>query len=109
MSNPTGWDYPPEYINIGSPGLVGHWWKALTITTTYASPKTVTGIQSDANKPFSIEHSSDGGQTWVLVGSDFIGSAQEIALAPFTCTMTRMTWAETSGTNGFHAQFVGHA
>lgn len=107
-SNPTGWGFPPEYINIGAHGLVGHCWKALTITTTYDAPKTVTGIQSDANKPFSIEHSSDG-ETWVLVGSDFNGSEQEIALEPFTCTMTRMTWADTSGTNGFHAQFVGRA
>ena len=107
-SNPTGWGFPPEYINIGAHGLVGHCWKALTITTTYDAPQTVTGIQSDANKPFSIEHSSDG-ETWVLVGSDFNGSLQEIALEPFTCTMTRMTWTDTSGTNGFHAQFVGRA
>ena len=106
-NNPTGWGYPPEYINVGAHGLVGHCWKALTITTTYDAPKTVTGIQTDSVKPFSIEHSSDGGSTWVLVGNDFNGSENEIPLEPFTCEMTRMTWADTSGSNGFHAQFVG--
>ena len=77
-NNPTGWGYPPEYINVGAHGLVGHCWKALTITTTYDAPKTVTGIQTDSVKPFSIEHSSDGGSTWVLVGNDFNGSVTDL-------------------------------
>jgi hypothetical protein len=95
-------------MNIEYEGLVGHCWRALTITTEYPQVHTITGIQTDSNQPFHIEHSPDG-ELWSPVEGELTGEDANVVqpLEPFACRFTRMTWATTGGTNGIHAQFVG--
>ena len=108
MSNPTGWGKSADHLNVGKEGLVGHCWKALTVTTEYPSTQTISGIRTDSNQPFTIEHSMDG-VVWTVVEGKFTGDHQDTTqpLEPFLCRYTRMSWANTVGTNGIHAQFVG--
>ena len=108
MANPTGWSKSAEHLNVAKEGLVGHCWKALTVTTEYPSIHTIRGIQTDSHQPFSIEHSMDG-EVWTAVEGEFTGDNQDVEqpIEPFACRYTRMSWATTGGTNGIHAQFVG--
>ena len=108
-TNPTGWSKSPDHMNIdNNEGLVGHCWKALTITTDYTVSHTITGIQTNSNQFFYIEYSSDG-EVWKRVEGEFKGDDKNVLqpLKPFVCVQTRMVWADTSGTNGFNTQFVG--
>jgi hypothetical protein len=108
--NPTGWGKSPEYLNIDNDeGLVGHCWKALTITTDYATTHTITGLQTNSNQPFYVEYSSDG-EIWERVEGEYTGSDKTVVqdCGPFRCVYTRMVWSVTSGTNGFNAQFIGY-
>jgi hypothetical protein len=95
-------------MNIEYEGLVGHCWKALTITTEYPHTQRITGIQTDSNQPFYIEHSPDG-ESWSRAEGELTGEDANVVqpLEPFACRFTRMTWVTTGGTNGIHAQFVG--
>jgi len=95
-------------MNVEHEGLVGHCWKALTITTEYSKAQTVNGIHTDSNQPFTIEHSADG-EVWTRVEGEFMGVdvSVEQPLQPFVCRYTRMSWATTAGSSGIHAQFVG--
>lgn len=108
IANPTGWRKSAEHLNVAKEGLVGHCWKALTVTTEYPSIHTIRGIQTDSHQPFSIEHSMDG-EVWTAVEGEFTGDNQDVEqpIEPFACRYTRMSWATTDGTNGIHAQFVG--
>ena len=108
IANPTGWSKSAEHLNVAKEGLVGHCWKALSVTTEYPSIHTTRGIQTDSNQPFSIEHSMDG-EAWTAVEGEFTGDNQDVEqpIDPFACRYTRMSWATTGGTNGIHAQFVG--
>lgn len=108
IANPTGWRKSAEHLNVAKEGLVGHCWKALTVTTEYPSIHTIHGIQTDSHQPFFIEHSMDG-EVWTAVEGEFTGDNQDVEqpIEPFACRYTRMSWATTDGTNGIHAQFVG--
>lgn len=110
--NQTGWQKPVNKLNFNQEGLVGHQWKQLDVITDFGSKISLYGVRCDYNKnPLVIMFSDDGKDfnKLAMLTIKFTENETEHKFEkPVQARYGRMLWTKTDGSNGIHAQFLGH-
>lgn len=105
---PTGWGKPADQIKYGTGGLVGHNWHDLTVQVDFGASKKICGVHTDTNKGFKVLYKNSEG-TFVEVDSFPDSGGDRKYSTPFTAQVAKLMWvgsSSTSGTSGFHAEFI---
>eukprot|EP01084_Bolivina_argentea_P310785 537833_1 len=111
--NPIGWNRPAQWLDFDKLGLTGGYYRDLDITTDFTQygSVTITGVKCDYSlNPFRIFYSDDMTE-WQEYGDAIsVVDAQTIYKVdpPINTKYARLRWETTSGSDNFHAQFVGY-
>ena len=108
--NPLLNDSSPEDIYIGGPGIQNIANASLTISHQFIHYYGITGVCTDSQIPFTIEHSING-TDWLTLEGVFSGSDSSVThyfSTPFVCEYLRVHWQNNLPTP-VHVQFKGCA
>ena len=91
----TGWNLDAENLRFGRCGIVGDWWKELSVVITFIRPVKVGGVRTDSppDLPYKIESQTKGG-AWELVEENCQGNTR-VEGRGVTSKSMRLTWANT--------------
>jgi hypothetical protein len=92
----TGWNLDAENLRFGRCGIVGDWWKELSVEIEFRHEVDVGGIRTDSgvDLPYRVERLLEGRGQWELVQGGCTGNTRLDGGAVFTRAL-RLTWEST--------------
>ena len=102
----TGWNLDAEYLRFGGCGIVGDWWKELSVVITFVRPVAVGGVRTDSppDLPYKVECQTKSGD-WEVVKENCQGNTRVGrggGWGKLSSKAVRLTWGSTDlhKTNG---------